>query len=130
MNAKITSTAHYVPERIMTNFELEKLVDTSDEWIRTRTGISQRYIAAENEASSDLSTRVAEQLLKKRGISAEEIDIIIVATVTPDHFAPSTAALVQNNIGASKDKPLCIINLSTLLAKLGNFTLHSSPIKT
>ena len=85
----------------MTNFELEKLVDTSDEWIRTRTGISQRHIAAENEASSDLSTRVAEQLLKKRGISAEEIDIIIVATVTPDHFAPSTAALVQNNIGAS-----------------------------
>ena len=101
LNAKITSTAHYVPERVMTNFELEKLVDTSDEWIRTRTGISQRHIAAENEASSDLSTRVAEQLLKKRGISAEEIDIIIVATVTPDHFAPSTAALVQNNIGAS-----------------------------
>ena len=85
----------------MTNFELEKLVETSDEWIRTRTGISQRHIAAENEASSDLSTRVAEQLLKKRGISAEEIDIIIVSTVTPDHFAPSTAALVQNNIGAS-----------------------------
>ena len=82
----------------MTNFELEKLVETSDEWIRTRTGISQRHIAAENEASSDLSTRVAEQLLKKRGISAKEIDIIIVATVTPDHFAPSTAALVQNNI--------------------------------
>ena len=101
MNAKITSTAHYVPERVMTNFELEKLVETSDEWIQTRTGISQRHIAAENEASSDLSTRVAEQLLKKRGISAEEIDIIIVATVTPDHFAPSTAALVQNNIGAS-----------------------------
>ena len=101
LNAKITSTAHYVPERVMTNFELEKLVETSDEWIRTRTGISQRHIAAENEASSDLSTRVAEQLLKKRGISAEEIDIIIVATVTPDHFAPSTAALVQNNIGAS-----------------------------
>ena len=76
LNAKITSTAHYVPERVMTNFELEKLVETSDEWIRTRTGISQRHIAAENEASSDLSTRVAEQLLKKRGISAEEIDII------------------------------------------------------
>ena len=101
LNAKITSTAHYVPERVMTNFELEKLVETSDEWIQTRTGISQRHIAAENEASSDLSTRVAEQLLKKRGISAKEIDIIIVSTVTPDHFAPSTAALVQNNIGAS-----------------------------
>ena len=100
MNAKITATAHYTPERIMTNFELEKLVDTSDEWIKSRTGISQRHIAAENEATSDLSTQVAEQLLEKRGISAEEIDIIIVSTVTPDHFAPSTAALVQHNIGA------------------------------
>jgi 3-oxoacyl-[acyl-carrier-protein] synthase-3 len=100
VNAKITATAHYVPERIMTNFELEKLVNTSDEWIRSRTGISQRHIVAENEASSDLSTRVAEQLLAKRGISAEDIDLIIIATVTPDHFTPSTAALVQLNIGA------------------------------
>ncbi|MBL51030.1 MAG: 3-oxoacyl-ACP synthase [Candidatus Marinimicrobia bacterium] len=84
----------------MTNFELEKLVDTSDEWIRTRTGITQRHIAAKNEASSDLSSEVAEQLLKNRGIAADEIDIIIIATVTPDHFTPSTAAIVQNNIGA------------------------------
>ena len=101
LNAKITSTAHYVPERVMTNFELEKLVETSDEWIRTRTGISQRHIAAENEATSDLSTNVAKSLLKKRGISANEIDIIIVSTVTADHVAPSTAALVQHNIGAT-----------------------------
>ena len=64
MNAKITATAHHVPKRVMTNFELEKLVDTSDEWIRTRTGITQRHIAAKNEASSDLSSEVAEQLLK------------------------------------------------------------------
>ena len=76
------------------------MVNTSDEWIRSRTGISQRHIVAENEASSDLSTRVAEQLLAKRGISAEDIDLIIIATVTPDHFTPSTAALVQLNIGA------------------------------
>ena len=101
MNAKITATAHYVPERVMTNFELEKLVETSDEWIRTRTGISQRHIAAENEATSDLSTKVANSLLEKRCMPAEGIDIIIVCTVTPDHFAPSTAALVQNNIGAT-----------------------------
>ncbi|MBT3179358.1 MAG: ketoacyl-ACP synthase III [Candidatus Marinimicrobia bacterium] len=101
MNSRITTTAHYVPERVMTNFDLEKMVDTSDEWIRTRTGISQRHIVSENEATSDLSTRVAEQLLEKRGISADEIDIIIIATCTPDHFAPSTAALVQNNIGAT-----------------------------
>ncbi len=100
MNTKITSTAHYVPERVMTNFELESMVDTSDEWIRTRTGISQRHIIGENEATSDLSTRVAERLLEKGGISPEEIDIIIISTVTPDHFAPSTAAIVQNNIGA------------------------------
>ena len=100
MNAKITATAPHVPKRVMTNFELEKLVDTSDEWIRTRTGITQRHIAAKNEASSDLSSDVAEQLLKNRGIAAEEIDIIIIATVTPDHFTPSTAAIVQNNIGA------------------------------
>ena len=100
MNAKITATAHHVPKRVMTNFELEKLVDTSDEWIRTRTGITQRHIAAKNEASSDLSSEVAEQLLKNRGIAADEIDIIIIATVTPDHFTPSTAAIVQNNIGA------------------------------
>ncbi len=84
----------------MTNFELESMVDTSDEWIRTRTGISQRHIIGENEATSDLSTRVAERLLEKGGISPEEIDIIIISTVTPDHFAPSTAAIVQNNIGA------------------------------
>lgn len=101
MNAKLTATAHYVPERVMTNFELEKLVDTSDEWIQSRTGISQRHIVAENEATSDMSTRVAEQLLEKRGISAEEIDVIIVCTMTPDHCAPSSAALVQKNIGAS-----------------------------
>tara|TARA_Y100001970_G_C14237521_1_gene862773 strand:- start:1789 stop:2775 length:987 start_codon:yes stop_codon:yes gene_type:complete len=100
LNAKITATAHHVPKRVMTNFELEKLVDTSDEWIRTRTGITQRHIAAKNEASSDLSSEVAEQLLKNRGIAADEIDIIIIATVTPDHFTPSTAAIVQNNIGA------------------------------
>ena len=101
MNAKITATAHNTPEKIMTNHDLEKLVDTSDEWIRSRTGITQRHVVGENEASSDISTRIAETLLEKRGISADEIDVIIVGTVTPDYFTPSTAALVQKNIGAS-----------------------------
>ena len=101
MNAKITATAHNTPEKIMTNHDLEKLVDTSDEWIRSRTGITQRHVVGENEASSDISTRIAETLLEKRGISADEIDLIIVGTVTPDYFTPSTAALVQKNIGAS-----------------------------
>ena len=101
MNAKITATAHSTPEGVMTNFDIEKLVDTSDDWIRSRTGITQRHVVSENEANSDISTRIAISLLKKSGIDPDEIDVIIIGTVTPDHFTPSTAALVQKNIGAS-----------------------------
>ena len=100
MKATITSTAHHVPEKILTNYDIEKMVQTSDEWIQNRTGIKQRHIVSDDEASSDLSTHVANKLLKKRGINPEEIDIIIVGTVTPDHLTPSTAAIVQNNINA------------------------------
>ena len=100
MNAKITATAHSTPKNVMTNLDLEKLVDTTDDWIRSRTGIVQRHIVSEDEASSDISTRIATSLLEKNGISADDIDLIIVGTVTPDHFTPSTAALVQKNIGA------------------------------
>ena len=102
MNATITATAHYVPEKILTNHDLEKIIDTSDEWIQSRTGITQRHIVGKNEATSDLCTQIAKQLLEKRGLSSDEIQIIIICTCTPDYFAPSTAALVQNNIGASK----------------------------
>ena len=98
--ATITSTAHYVPEKILTNHDIEKLVDTSDEWIQSRTGIKQRHIVSEDEASSDLSTHVAKDLLAKRGIEPSQVDVIIVGTVTPDHLTPSTAAIVQNNINA------------------------------
>ena len=98
--ATITSTAHYVPEKILTNYDIEKLVDTSDEWIQSRTGIKQRHIVSEDEASSDLSTHVAKDLLAKRGIEPSQVDVIIVGTVTPDHLTPSTAAIVQNNINA------------------------------
>ena len=101
MSASITATAHYVPEKILTNKDIESMVDTSDEWIRSRTGIEKRHIVSSNEASSDLATCVANQLLKKRGIDASQIDVIIVSTVTPDHLTPSTAAIVQNNINAS-----------------------------
>ena len=101
MSAYITTTAHYVPEKILTNKDIESMVDTSDEWIQSRTGIEQRHIVSSDEASSDLSTHVANQLLKKRGIDASEVDVIIVSTVTPDHLTPSTAAIVQNNINAS-----------------------------
>ena len=101
MRATITTTAHYVPKQILTNVDIEKLVETSDEWIQDRTGIKQRHIVSDEEASSDLSTHVAKSLLEKRGIKAEEIDIIIVGTVTPDHLTPSTAAIIQNNISAT-----------------------------
>ena len=100
LKAIITATAHKVPEKIMTNFDLEKLVDTNDEWIKSRTGIIKRHVVSQNEATSDISTKIARSLLKKSGISAKEIDLIIIGTITPDHFTPSTAALVQKNIEA------------------------------
>ena len=100
IKAKIVATARSVPQNIMTNHDLEKIVDTSDDWIRSRTGINQRHVVGENEASSDMSTKIAKTLLEKSQLSPTEIDVIIVGTVTPDHFTPSTAAIVQNNINA------------------------------
>lgn len=99
--ATITAVGHYVPEKILSNKDLEKMVDTTDEWIRTRTGIVERRIL-ENGATSDLAVKSVENLLTYRGIGAEEIDLIIVATVTPDMFYPATACLVQDRIGAKK----------------------------
>ena len=101
-NAKITAVAHHVPEKVVTNLDLEKALDTSDEWIRTRTGISERRVAARGEATSDLAVAAALKVLHQRGVSAPEIDCIIVATVTPDMFFPSTACIVQDKIGASR----------------------------
>ena len=101
INAIITATAHSVPKKIMTNYDLEKLVNTSDEWIKTRTGIKKRHVVNSSEAASDISTKIAQELLKKSNIPANEIDLIIIGTITPDHFTPSTAALVQKNINAS-----------------------------
>jgi 3-oxoacyl-[acyl-carrier-protein] synthase-3 len=97
----IASLGSYVPSRILTNHDLEKMVDTSDEWIRTRTGISERHIAAPEEATSDLAIRAARQALERAAWPAEKVDLIIVATVTPDMFFPSTASLVQGAIGAT-----------------------------
>ncbi|MGB5872913.1 MAG: beta-ketoacyl-ACP synthase III [Bacteroidota bacterium] len=99
--ATITAVGHYTPDKILSNADLEKMVDTTDEWIRTRTGIVERRIL-EDGATSDLAARSIEALLKNRGITADEIDMIIVATVTPDMFFPSTACLVQKKIGAKK----------------------------
>ncbi len=101
MRATITATSRYIPEKVMTNFDLEKIVDTSDEWIRTRTGIETRHIVAEGEATAAMGTRIARELLEKSGTDPKDIDAIIVATVTPDMLFPSTAALIQNAIQAS-----------------------------
>lgn len=101
LRAAITAVGHYVPEKILTNFDLEKMVDTNDEWIRTRTGISERRVA-EGGATSDLAVPAVQMVLKNRGITADEIDVIIVATVTPDMFFPATACVLQEKIGAKK----------------------------
>lgn len=97
---EILSLGRGLPERIMHNRELEKLIDTTDEWIKSRTGISQRYIADPNEATSDLCAKAAIEALEKANVSAEEVDLVIVATMSPDYLYPSTAALVQHKIGA------------------------------
>ncbi len=100
MRAAITAVGGYVPEKVMTNQMLEKLVDTSDEWIRTRTGIRERRIMPDGTATSDICVEAINQILEKRGISAEEIDLVIVATVTPDHVFPATANIVSDKVGA------------------------------
>ena len=101
MRAKITATARYLPERTLSNFDLEKMVDTNDEWIRSRTGIENRHIVAEGEATSDMGAQIAKQLLARSEKAAEDIDLILVATSTPDFPVVSTAALVQDKIGAA-----------------------------
>jgi 3-oxoacyl-[acyl-carrier-protein] synthase-3 len=101
--AKVTALGHYLPDYIMTNQEMEKLVDTNDEWITSRTGIKERRVLKDpDKATSYMATKAAEEILKNRGISASEIDAIIVATVTPDYFFPAVACLVQRDIGADK----------------------------
>jgi 3-oxoacyl-[acyl-carrier-protein] synthase-3 len=97
----IIGTGSYVPERVLANAELEKLVDTSDDWITSRTGIKERRIAATGEFTSDLATNAALAALENAGIAPTEIDLIILATITPDRFMPSTACLVQAKIGAT-----------------------------
>ena len=98
--AKITSIGRYIPPRVLTNADLEKMVETNDEWIQTRVGISERHIAAPETATSDLAVLAAKDALERRGIDASELDAIIVCTVTPDMFFPSTACIVQDQLGA------------------------------
>jgi 3-oxoacyl-[acyl-carrier-protein] synthase III len=100
--AKITGVAGYLPPRVVTNADLEKIVDTTDDWIRTRTGIRERHYADPGVASSHLGTEAARRLLAAKGVAADEIDMIIVATVTPDMLFPATACLIQDRLGAKK----------------------------
>ncbi|MEW5804805.1 MAG: beta-ketoacyl-ACP synthase III [bacterium] len=99
-SAYIAGTGSYVPEEVISNFDLEKMVDTTDEWIRTRTGISERRIAAKNEPTSDLAVKAAQAALEDAGMEPQELDMIITATVTPDMILPSAGCVIQKKIGA------------------------------
>jgi 3-oxoacyl-[acyl-carrier-protein] synthase-3 len=101
MNAGILGIGRYLPEKVVTNHDMEKIVDTSDEWIRTRTGIQERRIASDDIDTSDMAFYSAQKAMEHAGIRAEEIDLIIVATVTPDHPFPSVACLIQERLGAN-----------------------------
>ena len=98
----VRGTGMYVPDRILTNRDLEQMVETNDEWIVTRTGIRERRIAAENQATSDLAYEAALEAIRNAGITAEDLDLIIVATITPDMAFPATACLLQAKLGAAK----------------------------
>ena len=99
--AKITALGTYVPPRILSNADLEKMVETSDEWIMARTGIRERHLVDKGVATSDLATEAAKKALAERGIAPTDVEAIIVATVTPDMFFPATACLVQHKLGAA-----------------------------
>src|SRR5438445_5557105 len=98
----ISGVGSYVPAKTLTNAELEKMVETSDEWITSRTGIKERRLAADDEFTSDIASKAAFKAMEKAGVTGEQIDLIIVATITPDMPFPSTACLVQHKIGARR----------------------------
>src|SRR5499426_2366922 len=100
--ARITALGTYVPERVMTNADFEGIVDTSDEWIRTRTGIEQRHVVEPGTPTSELAVRAARKALERGGVTPAEIDLIVVATVTPDMVFPATACVVQDKLGADR----------------------------
>ncbi|MFQ3543881.1 beta-ketoacyl-ACP synthase III [Halobacillus rhizosphaerae] len=100
MNAGIIGVGHYAPEKVLTNKDLEKMVDTSDEWIRSRTGIEERRIASDDMDTSDMAFRAAQNALEDANLEAEDLDMILVATVTPDHPFPSVSSMLQHRLGA------------------------------
>ena len=99
MYSKVIGTGSYLPEKVLTNHDLERIVDTSDSWIRSRTGIEQRHIAADHEMASDLALNACRKAMKAADVSADEINLIIVATTTPDMIFPSTACILQDKLG-------------------------------
>ena len=101
MYSRIAGTGAYLPEKVLTNFDLEKMIDTSDEWIRTRTGIERRHIAAKDEATSDLSEQACRTALEAAGLSPADIDLVVVGTCTPDLVFPNVACLLQERMGMS-----------------------------
>lgn len=100
-NVGVAAVGAYAPPNVMTNFDLEKIVDTSDEWIRTRSGISTRHIADAQTATSDLAAEAGKVALQRAGLAPEDVDLVIVATVTPDYMIPATSCVVQHKLGAS-----------------------------
>ncbi|WP_110929083.1 beta-ketoacyl-ACP synthase III [Bacillus massiliglaciei] len=102
MNAGILGLGRYLPEKVVTNADLEKIMDTSDEWIRTRTGIEERRIAGDDMDTSDMAFEAAKEAINHAGVSAEDIDLILVATVTPDRPFPSVSCMLQERLGAKK----------------------------
>ncbi|PWB81328.1 MAG: 3-oxoacyl-ACP synthase, partial [Candidatus Methylomirabilota bacterium] len=100
--SRIVGTGASVPDRILTNVELERMVSTSDEWIVTRTGISERRIASDDQATSDLAEGAARCALESAAVDPHDLDLILVNTVTPDMFFPSTACVLQERLGASR----------------------------
>lgn len=102
IRSRIIGTGHYLPGNVLTNFDLEKTIDTTDEWIRQRTGILQRYIVEDGQATSDLGAQAASGALARAGVPPDEIDCIICATLTPDHYMPSSACLIQHKIGTKR----------------------------
>jgi 3-oxoacyl-[acyl-carrier-protein] synthase-3 len=105
LRSRILGTGHYLPEKVLTNDELAQRVDTSDAWIRTRTGIKQRHVAAPDEASSDMAAKAAARALEAANMPATDIDLIIVGTVSPDMQLPATSVFVQQKLGCRSDCP-------------------------
>ncbi|MCM1323345.1 MAG: ketoacyl-ACP synthase III [Acetobacter sp.] len=102
---EIIGCGHYLPAKVLTNDDLSKIVDTNDEWISTRTGIRSRHIVAENELTSDMALKAVNQAMENAGVTAEELDVVIVATLTPDYTTPSVAARIAGKLGVKQGTP-------------------------